>query len=85
VVYNLFTENFKMGEFDVALKRMHRVDSIKKQILQYESLLSQLVIPEDDVPSDYVSHKETGIVYDLRVLSANLDRLNEEMNELDQY
>jgi len=74
-----------MGEFDVALKRMHRVDSIKKQILQYESLLSQLVIPEDDVPSDYVSHKETGIVYDLRVLSANLDSVKEEMNELDQY
>jgi len=74
-----------MGEFDVALKKMHRIDSLKKQIRSYESLLSQLIIPENDVISDYVSHKETGIVYDLRVLSANLDRLNEEMNELDKY
>ena len=72
-----------MGEYDVALKRMYRVDSIKKQIQTYENLLSKLVIPEDDIPSDYVSHKETGIVYDLRILQANLDRLNEEMDEID--
>ena len=86
MVYNVFTMGVdKMGEFDVALKRMHRVDSIKKQIQHYESLLSQLTIPENDVISDYVSHKETGIVYDLRVLSANLTRLNKEMEEIDEY
>ena len=47
MVWNVLTEGFKMGEYDVALKRMHRVDSIKKQILQYESLISKLVEEPD--------------------------------------
>ena len=74
-----------MGEYDVALKKMHRYDSIKKELQSFESLLSKLIIPEDDTLSDYVSHGETGIVYDLRVLRANIDRLNREMDEIDKY
>ena len=73
-----------MGEFDVALKRMHRVDSIKKQVLQYESLLSQLV-EEPDYESHFASHAETGVVYDKRILGDNLARLNREMDEIDKY
>ena len=73
-----------MGEYDVALKRMHRVDSIKKQVLQYESLLSKLV-EEPDYESNYASHAETGVVYDKRILRDNLARLNKEMDEIDQY
>ena len=73
-----------MGEFDVALKRMHRVDSIKKQVLQYESLLSKLVEEPDD-ESHFASHAETGVVYDKRILGDNLARLNKEMDEIDKY
>ena len=86
MVYNVFTMGVnKMGEYDVALKKMHRYDSIKKELQSFESLLSKLIIPEDDALSDYVSHSETGIVYDLRVLRANIDRLNREMDEIDEY
>jgi len=84
MVWNVLTEGFKMGEYDVALKRMHRVDSIKKQILQYESLLSKLV-EEPDYESHFASHSETGIVYDKRIIGDNLARLNTEMDEIDQY
>lgn len=73
-----------MGEYDTALKKMHRVDSIKKQILQYESLLSKLV-EEPDYESHFASHVETGLVYDKRIIGDNLARLNKEMDEIDQY
>ena len=45
-----------MGEYDVALKKMHQYDSIKKEIDDYQRLLSKLIIPENDIPSDYVTH-----------------------------
>ena len=84
MVWNVLRKDFTMGEYDVALKRMHRVDSIKKQILQYESLLSKLV-EEPDYESHFASHAETGVVYDKRILGDNLARLNKEMDEIDQY
>jgi len=84
MVYNVFGKDFRMGDYDVSLKRMHRVDSIKKQILQYENLLSKLV-EEPDYESHFASHAETGIVYDKRILGDNLARLNKEMDEIDQY
>ena len=84
MVWNVLRKDFTMGEYDVALKRMHRVDSIKKQVLQYESLLSKLV-EEPDYESHFASHAETGVVYDKRILGDNLARLNKEMDEIDQY
>ena len=85
MVYNVFTMGVdKMGEYDVALKRMHRYDSIKKEIDGYQSLLSKLVIPEDDIPSDYLTHEVTGVVYDLRILKRNIDRLHKELDDLEE-
>mgnify|MGYP005675641523 FL=1 len=84
MVYNVFGENFRMGEYDVALKRMHRYDSIKKEIDGYMSLLNKLIIPEDDIPSDYVTHSLTGAVYDLRILKRNIDRLHKELDDLEE-
>jgi len=84
MIYNLFTENFVMGEYDSALKKMHRVDSIKKEIQNYESLLSKL-IEEPEYESHFASHSVTGIVYDKRILGDNLARLNREMDEIDQH
>jgi len=74
-----------MGEHDVALKRMHRYDSIKKEIDGYMSLLNKLVIPENDIPSDYVTHSLTGAVYDLRIITKNVDKLKEELDNLEEY
>ena len=84
MVYNVFGENFRMGEYDVALKRMHRYDSIKKEIDGYMSLLNKLVIPEDYIPSDYLTHDVTGAVYDLRILQRNIDRLHNELDDLEE-
>lgn len=74
-----------MGEYDVALKRMHRYDNIKKEVDSYMSLLNKLIIPENDIPSDYVTHSVTGAVYDLRIIRANVDRLTKELEDLEEY
>lgn len=74
-----------MGEYDVALKKMHQYDSIKKEIDDYQRLLSKLIIPENDIPSDYVTHSVTGAVYDLRIIRANVDRLTKELEDLEEY
>ena len=85
MVYNIFGKDWNiMGEYDVALKRMHRYDSIKKEIDGYQSLLSKLIIPEDDIPSDYLTHDVTGAVYDLRILKRNIDRLHKELDDLEE-
>lgn len=73
-----------MGEYDVALKRMHRYDNIKKEIDGYMSLLNKLIIPENDIPSDYVTHSLTGAVYDLRIITKNVDRLKKELDDLEE-
>ena len=74
-----------MGEYDVALKKMHQYDSIKKEVDGYMSLLNKLIIPENDIPSDYVTHSVTGAVYDLRIIRENVDRLTKELQELEEY
>ena len=84
MVYNITTKDFRMGEYDVALKKMHRYDNIKKEIDGYTSLLNKLIIPENDIPSDYVTHSVTGAVYDLRILKRNIDRLHKELDDLEE-
>tara|TARA_B100000035_G_C20973310_1_gene542044 strand:+ start:63 stop:323 length:261 start_codon:yes stop_codon:yes gene_type:complete len=85
MVYNITTKDFRMGEYDVALKKMHQYDSIKKEVDGYMSLLNKLIIPENDIPSDYVTHSVTGAVYDLRIIRQNVDRLNKELEDLEEY
>lgn len=86
MVYNIVTKDWnRMGEYDVALKKMHQYDSIKKEIDDYQRLLSKLIIPENDIPSDYVTHSVTGAVYDLRIIRANVDRLTKELEDLEEY
>ena len=85
MVYNVVTKDWnRMGEYDVALKRMHRYDNIKKEIDGYMSLLNKLIIPENDIPSDYVTHSLTGAVYDLRIITKNVDRLKKELDDLEE-
>ena len=86
MVYNIVTKDWnRMGEYDVALKKMHQYDSMKKEIDDYQRLLSKLIIPENDIPSDYVTHSVTGAVYDLRIIRANVDRLTKELEDLEEY
>ena len=85
MVWNVFRKDFKMGEFDVALKRMHHYDSLKKQSQQWHSLLSKLVLNEDDIGTSYATHSDTGIVYDIRIIEKNINELKVELDELEDY
>jgi len=80
MVYNLFTEGFKMGTWDSGLKHMYAIDNLKKEINEIEYLLSNLIM-NDDVYSNTMSHKETGVVYDLTVLTNKVNRLKDKMDE----
>lgn len=83
MVYRIFTRDvFRMMRHDEYMKVMYRIDSIKKEIEQMQRLLTNLV--EDEIDPNYASHKDTGIVYDKRVIGDNLTRLNQEMDDLEE-
>jgi hypothetical protein len=85
MVWNVLRKDFMMGDYDVALKRMHRYDSLKKQSRQWHSLLSKLVLNEDDIGTSYATHSDTGIVYDIRIIEKNINKLKVELDELEEY
>lgn len=85
MVWNVLRKDFMMGDYDVALKRMHRYDSLKKQSQQWQSLLSKLVLNEDDIGTSYATHSDTGIVYDIRIIEKNINKLKVELDELEEY
>ena len=85
MVWNVLRKDFMMGDYDVALKRMHRCDSLKKQSQQWQSLLSKLVLNEDDIGTSYATHSDTGIVYDIRIIEKNINKLKVELDELEEY
>jgi len=74
-----------MGQYDNALKKMHRYDSIKKETLQWQNLLTKLTLHEEDFGTSYATHSETGIVYDIRIIQDKVKQLTEELNELEEY
>jgi hypothetical protein len=84
MVYNVVTKDFRMGEYDTALKKMHRYDSIKKELDGLQNLLYKLV-EEPDYDSNYAAHQTTGVVYDLRIIRENVDRLNRELDDVSDY
>ena len=85
MVWNVLRKDFMMGDYDVALKRMHRRDSLDKQCQQWQSLLSKLVLNEDDIGTSYATHSDTGIVYDIRIIEKNINKLKVELDELEEY
>lgn len=66
------------------IKVMYRIDNIKKEIEQYETLLRNLVEEDEYSPTHYAAHKETGLIYDKRIIGDNLTRLNDEMTNLEE-
>ena len=84
MVYNVVTKDFRMGEYDTTLKKMHRYDSIKKELDGLQNLLYKLV-EEPDYDSNYAAHSVTGVVYDLRIIRENVDRLNRELDDVSDY
>ena len=66
--------------YENGLKTMMRMDSLNKEIIQYSSLIQKLLPTGQD---DFMTHAETGVVYDMRILKDNVNRLEEELNALD--
>lgn len=72
-----------MGTYDEGLKMMHALDSAKKEMNGYIYLMSKLE-PMGEYDGDhYVSHIDTGIVYDLRIVHRNIQRIEDKINELE--
>ena len=72
MVYNVFTEEFRMGTYDEGLKMMHALDSAKKEMNEYIYLMSKLIPQGEYDGNDYVVHQDTGIVYDLKIIHNNI-------------
>jgi len=86
MVYNVLTRSKIDMRYNEYMKVMYRIDSVKKEIQQWHSLLEKLVEDTDytGYPSHYASHMNTGIVYDKRVIGDNLTRLDKEMDDLEE-
>lgn len=83
MVYNVFTEDFKMGTWDEGLKKMHALDSVKKEMEEYIMLMTKLTPQGEYDGNYYVVHEDTAIVYDLKTIHNNINRLEEKINELE--
>ena len=80
MVWNVIRKDIDM-RYEQHIRVMYRIDSIKKEINNWQSILTNLV--EDEFETNYATHKDTAIVYDKRVIADNLARLNEEMDTLE--
>ena len=78
---NLLTGDMTVSHsYENGLKTMMRMDSLNKEIIQYSSLIQKLLPTGQD---GFMTHAETGVVYDMRILKDNVNRLEEELNALD--
>lgn len=82
MVWNVLKKGFDMRH-EEHMRTMYRIDSVKKEIQNWHSLLGKLV-EEPDYESHFASHSVTGIVYDKRIIGDNLARLNKEMDDLEE-
>ena len=83
MVYNVFGKDFRMGTTDEMVKKMYRYDSLKKNIKELTSLLGTLQ-PADESYTAYATHKDTGLVYDISVITKQVKNISEELDALDQ-
>ena len=83
MVYNVFGKDFRVGTYDEGLKKMHALDSATKEMNGYIYLMSKLIPQGEYDGNDNVVHEETGIVYDLKIIHKNIQRLEDRINELE--
>ena len=85
MVYNVFTEEFRMGTYDEGLKLMHALDSAKKEMNGYIYLMSKLIPQGEYYGNDYVVHQDTGIVYHLQTIHNNIQRLEDKIIDIESH
>ena len=88
MVWNVLTTDFEvdeMGTFDNSLKKMHRFDRLKKEINDWQSLLGKLDGSIENADWNHATHRETGIVYDMRVIKQKIAQIEEELKDVEDY
>ena len=88
MVWNVLTPDFEvddMGTFDNSLKKMFRFERLKEEIQSWENILGKLDTTLEHFDENLATHRETGIVYDLRVVRNRIEEINTELKDVEDY
>ena len=88
MVWNVIPKDLRvdsMGTFDNSLKKMHRFERLKREIDQWQSLLGKLDGSFENADWNHATHRETGVVYDMRVIKKKIAEIEEELKDVENY
>lgn len=88
MVWNVLTEDFEvdeMGTFDNSLKKMFRFERLKEEIQEWQNLLGKLDGSYENADWNHATHRETGVVYDMRVIKNKIAEIEEELKDVENY
>ena len=88
MVWNVLTADFEvdeMGTFDNSLKKMFRFERLKNEIDEWQNLLGKLDSSFENADWNHATHRETGVVYDMRVIKRKIAQIEEELKDVEDY
>ena len=88
MVWNVLTADFEvdeMGTFDNSLKKMFRFERLKNEIDEWQNLLGKLDSSFENADWNHATHRETGVVYDMRVIKQKIAQIEEELKDVEDY
>lgn len=88
MVWNVLTADFEvdeMGTFDNSLKKMFRFERLKEEINEWQNLLGKLDGSIENADWNHATHRETGVVYDMRVIKRKIAEIEEELKDVEDY
>ena len=88
MVWNVITKDFEvdeMGTFDNSLKKMFRFERLKEEINEWQNLLGKLDGSFENADWNHATHRETGVVYDMRVIKNKIAEIEEELKDVENY
>ena len=88
MVWNVLTSDFEvdeMGTFDNSLKKMFRFERLKNEIDEWQNLLGKLDSSFENADWNHATHRETGVVYDMRVIKKKIAEIEEELKDVEDY
>ena len=88
MVWNVLTADFEvdeMGTFDNSLKKMFRFERLKEEINEWQNLLGKLDGSIENADWNHATHRETGVVYDMRVIKNKIAEIEKELKDVEDY
>ncbi len=88
MVWNVLTTDFEvdeMGTFDNSLKKMFRFERLKNEIDEWQNLLGKLDGSIENADWNHATHRETGVVYDMRVIKNKIAEIEKELKDVEDY